>query len=149
LTDPTHHPKQHPDPLSRIATVHFLDRQRDTQKHRPTDGLCKCSIPLSHMLTILIDSDVLIMQRGDTPSHLHSFLLWLEANEDIASKLLSLVHSTRSIVHNHCSGVGEDYRSGIDVNLPGYPFLIPSQPSRHCTTRVSPIPFPSLLSPSP
>jgi len=30
---PHSHPKQHPDPISRFATVHFPDRQKD----RPTD----------------------------------------------------------------------------------------------------------------
>ena len=30
-TDPTHHPKRHPDRISRFATVHFLDTQTDTQ----------------------------------------------------------------------------------------------------------------------
>jgi len=37
-TDPTHHPKRPPDPLSRFATVHFsdieTDRETDTQAHR-------------------------------------------------------------------------------------------------------------------
>jgi len=32
-TDPIHHPKRYPDPLSRFATKHFADRQTD----RPTD----------------------------------------------------------------------------------------------------------------
>ena len=29
MTDPTHHPKRHPDPLSHFATVHFADRLTD------------------------------------------------------------------------------------------------------------------------
>ena len=39
-TDPTHHPKWHPDPISRFATVHPPDRQTD----RPTDGLADRSV---------------------------------------------------------------------------------------------------------
>jgi len=35
MTDLTHHSKQHPDPISRFATVHFPDTQ--TQTDRPTD----------------------------------------------------------------------------------------------------------------
>jgi len=30
-TDPTHHPKQHPDPISCFATLHFPDRHTDRQ----------------------------------------------------------------------------------------------------------------------
>jgi len=33
MTDPTYHPKRHPDPISRFAKVHFPQRQTD----RPTD----------------------------------------------------------------------------------------------------------------
>jgi len=36
---PTHHPKRRPDPLSRFATVHFLDNQTDRQMVRLTDRL--------------------------------------------------------------------------------------------------------------
>jgi len=38
-TDPTHHPKRHPDPISRFAIIHFADRH--------TDGPCSvpCSVP--------------------------------------------------------------------------------------------------------
>jgi len=46
LTNPTHHPKRHPDAISRFATVHFLD----SQTHRPTDGIGNRSI--SVMLTL-------------------------------------------------------------------------------------------------
>jgi len=40
-TDPTHHPKRHPDPISRFTTIHPLDRQTDTdrQTHRPADWI--------------------------------------------------------------------------------------------------------------
>ena len=38
-TDPTLHPKRHPDPISRFATVHFPDRQTDTHTDRHVDGL--------------------------------------------------------------------------------------------------------------
>ena len=34
-TDPTHNPKRHPDPISRFATVHYPDTQRQTDQ--PTD----------------------------------------------------------------------------------------------------------------
>ena len=30
-TDLTHHPKRHPDPISRFASVHFPDRHRQTE----------------------------------------------------------------------------------------------------------------------
>jgi len=35
LDHPSHHPKRHPDPISRFATVHFPDTHRQTD--RPTD----------------------------------------------------------------------------------------------------------------
>ena len=37
MTDPTHHPKRHPDPNSRFATVHFPDRQTERHTDRQTD----------------------------------------------------------------------------------------------------------------
>ena len=49
-TDPTHYPKQHPDPISRFATVHFLDRPTD----RPTNGLGDRSVRIPPTLAILI-----------------------------------------------------------------------------------------------
>jgi len=36
LTNPTHHPKWHPDPISHFATVHFLDRWTDQQTGQAT-----------------------------------------------------------------------------------------------------------------
>jgi len=33
-TDPTLHPKQHPDPISRFAIVHFADRQTDRRSRQ-------------------------------------------------------------------------------------------------------------------
>jgi len=45
-TDPTHHhPKRHPDPISRFATVHFQTDRQDT--YIPTDGLGDRSTPLA------------------------------------------------------------------------------------------------------
>jgi len=44
-TGPTHHPKRHPDPISRFATVHPPDRQTNRQTDRPTDGLGDRSVP--------------------------------------------------------------------------------------------------------
>ena len=38
---PTHHSKQHPDPVSCFATMHFPDRQTD----RLTHGISDRSIP--------------------------------------------------------------------------------------------------------
>ena len=38
-TDLTHHPKQHPDSLSRLATIHFLNRQ--------TYGIGKSPVPIT------------------------------------------------------------------------------------------------------
>jgi len=38
-TDPSHHPKRHPDPISRFATAHFC-----WPKDRPTDGQVECSV---------------------------------------------------------------------------------------------------------
>jgi len=35
--DPTHHPKQHLDPISRFVTVHFPDRQTHTHSLTQTD----------------------------------------------------------------------------------------------------------------
>jgi len=35
LTDPIYHPKRHPEPFSRFATIHFPDRHTD----RETDKL--------------------------------------------------------------------------------------------------------------
>jgi len=37
-TNPTHHHKQHPDPISRFATIHFADFQPDRSTDRQTDG---------------------------------------------------------------------------------------------------------------
>jgi len=42
FADPTHHPKQHPDPISRFATINFTDFQTDRQ--RLTDGPGECSV---------------------------------------------------------------------------------------------------------
>jgi len=39
LTDPTHHPKRHPDPISCFATILFLDHQTNTHTHRQTHRL--------------------------------------------------------------------------------------------------------------
>jgi len=36
LTDPTHHPKRHPDPISHFATVHFPDAQTNRWDRRQT-----------------------------------------------------------------------------------------------------------------
>ena len=36
--NPTHHPKRHPDPISRFATIHM---------RRPTDGPSECSVTLA------------------------------------------------------------------------------------------------------
>jgi len=44
MTDPTHHPKRHPDRISRFATVHFSDT--DTHTDRLTDGIGDSSIQL-------------------------------------------------------------------------------------------------------
>jgi len=52
--DPTHHPKRHPDPISRFARTHFPDRQTD----RPTHGISDRSIPRA-AYAVLIVSDAL------------------------------------------------------------------------------------------
>jgi len=36
-TDPTHHAKRHPDPISRFATEHFPDTHTDQQTDRQND----------------------------------------------------------------------------------------------------------------
>jgi len=45
MTNPTYHPKRHPDPVSRFAIIHPSDRQTDRRTDRPTDGLGDRSIP--------------------------------------------------------------------------------------------------------
>jgi len=62
-TDPTHHPKRHPDPVCRFATIHFPDTDTETDRHtdRPTYGLDDSSIPWALMLAILIEGDALII----------------------------------------------------------------------------------------
>jgi len=51
---PTHHPKRHPGPISRVATAHMCG---------PTDGDDECSIglPIALCSAILIASDALII----------------------------------------------------------------------------------------
>jgi len=51
-TDPTQYPKRHSYPFSRVATIHFPDRQTDQQTHRPTDGLGDRSVTWALTLTI-------------------------------------------------------------------------------------------------
>jgi len=46
-TDPTHHPKWYPDPISHFATVHFPDRQTA----RPTDEIDDKSV-YQHLLML-------------------------------------------------------------------------------------------------
>jgi len=53
-TDRTHHPKRHPDPISRFVTVHFPDTQTDRPTDRPTDGIGDKSTLLALTLAILI-----------------------------------------------------------------------------------------------
>ena len=36
VTNSTHHPKRHPHPITRFATIHFPDIHTDRQTHRPT-----------------------------------------------------------------------------------------------------------------
>jgi len=39
---PTHHPEQHPDPISHFATIHFADRPTDRQTDRQTSHMARC-----------------------------------------------------------------------------------------------------------
>jgi len=47
-TDPTHHPKRHLDPISRFATIPFLDRPTHRLTDRPTDGIDDRSTPVRY-----------------------------------------------------------------------------------------------------
>jgi len=55
-TDPTYHPKRHPFPVSRFATIPFLDRQTHTDRWA-RQQVHNMSAPL----TMLIESDALII----------------------------------------------------------------------------------------
>jgi len=39
-TQPIHHPKRHPDPISCFSTIHWTNRPTGRQTDRPTDGPC-------------------------------------------------------------------------------------------------------------
>jgi len=60
-TDPTHHLKWHPDSFSRFATIHFLDRQTDTDTHRWARRQVR---NMSGSLAMLIYSDALIIIKS-------------------------------------------------------------------------------------
>jgi len=49
MTDSTYHPKRHPDPISRFATVHFPDTHTET-------GISDRSIPKSRLRLIVSDA---------------------------------------------------------------------------------------------
>jgi len=61
LTNPTHHPKRHLDPICCFATIHFVDWPTDRPADRQT---ARCSMHMfrnmSTVLTMLIESDALI-----------------------------------------------------------------------------------------
>jgi len=56
LDSPTHHPKRHPNPVSRFATIHFPDTQTHRRTDRPTHGISDRSIPRVLMI-YYIDSE--------------------------------------------------------------------------------------------
>ena len=57
LDRPTHHPKWHPDAISRFATVHILDKHRQTGRW-----------DRRQVYAILIDSDTLIIHANKIPN---------------------------------------------------------------------------------
>jgi len=65
------HPKRHPDPISRFATIHFqdTDRHTDTQTYKPTDRWDKRQLDcIALTLAILITSDVLKRKEKEANS---------------------------------------------------------------------------------
>jgi len=56
-TQPTHHPKRHPDPISRFCTSHWTDRQTVRQTDGLTDGAGNNYTCTSISLRSINDSD--------------------------------------------------------------------------------------------
>jgi len=60
--DPTHHPKRHPDQVSRFATVHFPNRHT----HRPTDGIGDRSTPIALTLYYIMSDGLTRPERDNS-----------------------------------------------------------------------------------
>ena len=56
-TDPTHHPKWHPDPISRFATVHFPGWQTDQPTHTQTDRWARRQVTMTGAYACYIDKE--------------------------------------------------------------------------------------------
>jgi len=85
LAQSTHNPKQHPDPISHFATIHFPDTQTD----RSRDGIGDRSIPiaLTNVSAIGIDlSPIPSDSERRTNNNTRLMALWDYLGEPVAER---------------------------------------------------------------
>jgi len=90
-SDATHHPKRHPDPVSRFATVHFPDRPTDRQTDRQMGYATNLWNERLRRCIVLIQSDALIIV---------SLIIFSLEKDDIS--LFTLPQCTYNL-YEHCS----------------------------------------------